>query len=128
MAGPERGQHAGGGAGMTKPTTHTVHDGQTASLRALLTDLPYGPLARRSRCPARNSRPRAARRGDQPTMKEGLIPMSDRVVPGAREALPNEVRAAMLAAGKESWADIYPRRGDEDKTSTCPRNLHWHAV
>jgi hypothetical protein len=43
--------------------------------------------------------------------------MSDRVVPGAREALPDEVRAAMLAAGKESWADSYPRRGDEEQDS-----------
>jgi hypothetical protein len=33
--------------------------------------------------------------------------MSDRVVPGAWEALPDDVRAAMLVCGEQSWAQIY---------------------
>lgn len=42
--------------------------------------------------------------------------MSDRVVPGAWEALPDEVRAAMLACGEESWADIYRGVATKNKT------------
>lgn len=42
--------------------------------------------------------------------------MPDRVVHGAWEALPDEVRAAMLACGTESWADIYRGVATKNKT------------
>jgi len=42
--------------------------------------------------------------------------MSDRVVPGAWEALPDDVRAAMLACGEESWAEIYRGVATKNKT------------
>lgn len=42
--------------------------------------------------------------------------MSDRVVPGAWEALPDQVRSAMLAVGQESWADIYRGVATKNKT------------
>jgi hypothetical protein len=42
--------------------------------------------------------------------------MSQRVVPGAWEALPEETRAAMLACGRENWAEVY--RGVATKNTT----------
>jgi hypothetical protein len=42
--------------------------------------------------------------------------MSDRVVPGGWEALPDDVRAAMLACGEENWADIYRGVATKNKT------------
>jgi hypothetical protein len=46
--------------------------------------------------------------------------MSDRVVPGAWEGLPDEVRAEMLACGEESWSDIY--RG------VATKNKQWRPL
>jgi hypothetical protein len=42
--------------------------------------------------------------------------MSNRVVPGAWEALPDELRDRVLAVGKESWADIYRGVATKNKT------------
>jgi hypothetical protein len=42
--------------------------------------------------------------------------MSDHVVPGAWEALPDDLRARMLACGEESWADIYRGVATKNKT------------
>ncbi|MGH3759434.1 hypothetical protein [Actinophytocola sp.] len=42
--------------------------------------------------------------------------MPERVVPAAWEALPDRVRAAMLACGEESWSDIYRGVATKNKT------------
>ena len=42
--------------------------------------------------------------------------MPDHVVPGAWEALPDDLRARMLACGEESWADIYRGVATKNKT------------